>query len=1608
MPREALALLAVVLLAAALRLHGLDWDQGQHLHPDERFLTMVATAIRAPDSVGGYFDTARSPLNPGNQGHSFFVYGTLPLFLVRFLASLLGMEDYDSIHRVGRGLAALFDLGTVLLTFALGRLLGGPRLAIAAAALMATGVAAIQQAHFFTVDSFGAFFATAALLATLHAARGAGLGAHLAFGLAFGAALACRINLGLLLAIHGLAIARALGAGVLSPGRALGAAGVASSVAAATFRVLQPYAFAGPGLLDVAPAADYLASLGTIRGLVSGSTDFPPSVQWIGRLPVIHAGKDLLLWGLGPAWGLAAVAGLVASLSPRSWRRGPMAGVVGRPEGEQRVLTALAAAWAVLLFGYHSLQFAATLRYFLPILPVLAVVAARPLSKSGGWRLALLVVLLVANGAWALAFSSIYRQPHTRVEASRWIYAHVPEGAAIASEHWDDGLPLHLPEHSPERYSRFDLELYAEESAYKRSRLLDQLDRADYLVLSSNRLYGAIPRAPWRYPLARRYYELLFSGELGFALERVFSAYPRLGPLEIRDDGAEEAFTVYDHPKVLIFRKAPGFSRTRVEALLEAVSLDRVRALPPRESSVLYRRFLPSDVAPPPEAAAASPEAPRVPTSSAALARWLLALELLSFAAFAVLLPPLRGTPDAGFALAKLLAWLAPGYLAWWASSLGLAANTTATVRTAAAALLAAGAWAAWRSRRILLFELRSRRRTLLATELAFLLGFACFAALRAFNPTIYWGEKQMDFAILNAIVRSRTMPPVDPWFAGETLNYAYFGHALVAFFARLSAVPPAFAFNLGIATVGGLLAASAFAAGRMLGRRVLAGGLAALAVVWLGNLAGPRRWLAAVGDVIAFDFNFDFFWATSRVIEGTVNEFPFWSLLFGDLHGHVLALPFDVALLWVGGLWLRGGGSSARPRRWLVLVLAGWLVGATAVTSAWNLPVALVVQAAFLLLDARIRGGGPRALLRAAGLGTGIAALAMLAFWPFWIHYQPPSTGAWGFEQGAAPLSAVVTIFGPLLLAVVPALLGGAGRRGPTALAVALVAVVLALVRSPAAGFFAALAALGLAVCMGRARPEDEGASNSRFPDAVPIGALLVGVAGLVGLVTEAVYVWDRMNTVFKYYLHMWLLLAVAAGVLLPAVLPRTGRGLRRIWVGVLVLGALGGVFTSVSAGFGLLRFPRAESKGPTLDGSSYLDTYAPAERSAFRWLARELRGVPVLLEAQGPSYQQFSRVSMNSGLPSVLGWEYHLFQQGRSREAIAARRDDIRQLFETTDLDVASRLLEKYRIDVIFVGELERETYGAAGLRKFETWSRMEPVFREGEVTIYASPGLVATEKSWIDPGPGVTTADAPPPPGRLREPRDLALAPDGRLLVADFGHRRIQIFGADREPQGSIGGEGSAPGAFRDPCGIAVAADGAFYVADTWNHRIQHFTSGGRFQAAWTAGFYGPRGVATSPDGSVYVTDTGNRRVVRFGPAGELLAQWDEAGDGVPLQAPVGIAVGPHLEVYVADPGLRRILVFSAEGEPLRSWPVAGWLPGNRLEPYLDVGPDGTVWVTDPTSDRVLLHGPDGRPLGEAVAEEALAVPLGIAVLGPDQAVVTSAARNRLVTVRRPGAR
>jgi len=130
-----------------------------------------------------------------------------------------------------------------------------------------------------------------------------------------------------------------------------------------------------------------------------------------------------------------------------------------------------------------------------------------------------------------------------------------------------------------------------------------------------------------------------------------------------------------------------------------------------------------------------------------------------------------------------------------------------------------------------------------------------------------------------------------------------------------------------------------------------------------------------------------------------------------------------------------------------------------------------------------------------------------------------------------------------------------------------------------------------------------------------------------------------------------------------------------------------------------GYVSEPRASSRVPTLDGTDYLETASPSELAAYQWLNREVAGIPVVLEAHGPPYQAFSRVSMNTGLPTVLGWEYHMFQQGRSQPEINARAADVRELYETTDTERTEHLLRKYHVDFIFVGPLERRTYASAG---------------------------------------------------------------------------------------------------------------------------------------------------------------------------------------------------------------------------------------------------------------------------------------------------------------------
>ena len=218
-----LGLAAILGLAAVLRLSGRDWDRGRLLHPDERFLCMTVSAVGTPSSWTEYLDTARSPLNPHNRGHAFLVYGTLPLFAVRWLADAFSAESLPDIARLGRAASAVVDTLSVLLVFLLGRRLYGRAAAWLAALLYALCVLPIQHAHFFTTDTWATLFAFAFLYAAVRASSRGGLIDHAAAGLPLGLALACKISL---LPLAGVALLAAMLPALSAGGTEIGRAHV--------------------------------------------------------------------------------------------------------------------------------------------------------------------------------------------------------------------------------------------------------------------------------------------------------------------------------------------------------------------------------------------------------------------------------------------------------------------------------------------------------------------------------------------------------------------------------------------------------------------------------------------------------------------------------------------------------------------------------------------------------------------------------------------------------------------------------------------------------------------------------------------------------------------------------------------------------------------------------------------------------------------------------------------------------------------------------------------------------------------------------------------------------------------------------------------------------------------------------------------------------------------------------------------------------------------------------------------------------------------------------------------------------------------------------------
>jgi YYY domain-containing protein len=847
---------------------------------------------------------------------------------------------------------------------------------------------------------------------------------------------------------------------------------------------------------------------------------------------------------------------------------------------------------------------------------------------------------------------------------------------------------------------------------------------------------------------------------------------------------------------------------------------------------------------------------------------WWLLLQLFGLVGLPLAFRLLGNLPDRGYAFARPLGLLLTGYLLWLGGSLGFWRNSVGATLVAVLAVAGVGVWLYFGRRdkkRTLLAWLSAHKTYWLAVELLFAVALVGWTVYKSYNPNLETagGEKWMEIAFVNAILRSDGFPPPDPWLSGFGISYYYFGYVLMAMVGRLSGLPPAVAFNLFIPTLFALTLTGGFSLVYNLvtsraetleeqkqgtGRAIGYGLLGALFVGILGNLEGllevfhsrglfPAsfwRWL----DIININqpptpdgwvpTRFIWWWRASRVIHDcsfqglltgdcnppnnweVIDEFPFFSFLLGDVHPHVLALPFvllavALALNLISNQQtpvLRTGanaGESANQRisnlrsqisNLVAAVFGGWTqfvfyalcLGALGFLNTWDFPIyLLLVTLAFALW--RLRTGSSASengrtdwIAESIVAGLALGVLGGVLYLPFYLGFQSQAGGILPNLFNPTKLQQFLVFFGPFLFVVISYLavlprelrLPNWRRWLPTLLALTLIGPVAAalviggvllispsvrtwvegLMGDPSLQAFlgdASLSSLAmvalrirlsnpwtylflggllawvllLLMITGR-RPTDISGPQPPVPDTFVL--ILIGVGLLLPLAVEFVYLRDlfghRMNTVFKFYFQAWVLLALAAAYGVSVVSDRI-RGVGGfVWRLALVTLILGGLV------YPALAIPNKAgnfSAEPVLDGMAWLETAHPDDYAAIRWLQANAPDGAVILEAPGESYSYLGRVSALTGLPTVLGWDFHEFQWRGTYDEPASRKPDVDVLFNAVDPGQTLTLLDKYDITYVYVGPLERERYNPSGLAKFE--QLLDVVYQGGGVTIYQS---------------------------------------------------------------------------------------------------------------------------------------------------------------------------------------------------------------------------------------------------------------------------------------------
>ena len=1043
-------------------------------------------------------------------------------------------------------------------------------------------------------------------------------------------------------------------------------------------------------------------------------------------------------------------------------------------------------------------------------------------------------------------------------------------GSAIANEtSFDYGLPMRV-----DGYDAFgglyrgdlNLEVYWDDNNDKLNRFIDMLSQTDYIFIPTNHQYAQISRVPERYPLTAYYYRELMGcppeletipcyqdahpgdhkGRLGFELAAVFETFPKLGNFEINDEYAEEAFTFYDHPKVLIFKKTADFDVEQVRASLGTVDLTKVVRLLPTQFDDYSTLLLPPDRLARQRAggtwsALFNYEWVQNRYPFIGLLIWYVFIFILGLATYPIVRKAMPGLADQGYPLSRALGLVLFGYFAWIAGSAGLPV-TRLTVAIAFGVLVVIGAVLAYWQRAELREEWNAKRNYFLMVEGLFLLFFLIDLLIRLGNPDLWHnykgGERPMNFSYFNAVIKSTTFPPYDPWFAGGYINYYYYGYVLVGMPVKLLGIVPSIAYNFILPTLFAIVGICAFSIGwNLISSSPLAqrksradalqrtggdgesssfiGGVSAsFLTILLGNLGtiqmlynklqqlgseGTFSWestflqrltWASQGLKLLFGGAVlpiapgDWYWDPSRVVPpgpgNAITEFPLFTFLYSDLHAHMIVMPLALlAISWALSVvasraWTRRRNQVPAGReaelelemrleretnplssRWAIavfsLLIGSLIIGAVYPTNLSDGYTYLLVGVVALAYSIWCYADVESVLQRIGLVGGTVIALYVLStflYWPYRAWYAQAYSALEPWKGPFTPLASYFTHWGVFLFIIVSWLtwetrewmaqtpLSALRKLKPYQLLIegALIGLVVVILVTQYIGTSVGWLALPIAAWAAVLL------LNPKMPDTKRLVLFLIGTALFITILVEVVVVKGdigRQNTIFKFYMQAWLMLAVSAGAALAWILPAFFRwlpGWRAFWqTGMLLLIGGAALFT-VSGTAGKIRDRWIPEVPHTLDSMTFMkfahyndfghDLDLNEDYRAIRWMQDNVQGSPVIVEGNCSEYRWCTRFTIYTGLPGVVGWNFHQRQQRVFTSTwVEERVAAIGNFYNSLDKQFARDFLKTYDVKYIIVGQLERAAYTAEGIAKFEKWDGdlWKVVYHDGQTIIY-----------------------------------------------------------------------------------------------------------------------------------------------------------------------------------------------------------------------------------------------------------------------------------------------